>query len=624
MTSTYRSFLKESGVKRAFVFWILASAVWGNTSIAATHDGTKRLPIVVKVVAFNDFHGNLQSPGKLASVVGQPPVVVGGADYLAAYVAERVSHNANHVVVSAGDVVGASPLISAAYHDEGTIEALNLLGLQVSSVGNHEFDAGRTELLRKQRGGCFTPSTYSCLEHGKFSGAAYKYLAANVLVTDTGKTLFPRYVIKSFHGIRIAFVGLVLRATPSIVLPSGVAGLNFRDEADTVEALLPILRAQHVDSIIVLIHQGGAPDSALPNGTSINDCVGINGAQGSSAITDILSRLPDAVDVVISAHTHVAYNCRMTNSVGRPIPVTQASAFGRVLTDIDLTFDRKTRRIEKASAANVLISQPDADVETSPVYPFLSSTKVVAIRALIKDYAVAVAPVADAVVGSIAKALPSTPDASGSGEELAGDLVADSQLAATSGADAGHAVMSFINGSGVRNPGFVATDGAYPHNVSYQDAFSVRPFGNSLVSMTLTAQQLKDVLEQQFASCNGQTGDNILEISRGLKVEWSSSAAPCSKIVNVTLASPAGGAPEAIVVNHIVQHSEKTYRVSMDNFLAAGKSNFTVFLKGADQQGGPEDIDALVTYLKASTLAPGKPFDPSDPVLAIPRIRRLD
>jgi 5'-nucleotidase len=417
-------------------------------------------------------------------------------------------------------------------------------------------------------------------------------------------------------------VGLVLKATPSIVLPSGVVGLEFHDEADTVKALLPVLRAKKVNSIIVLIHQGAAPDSAAPNGTSINDCVGINGSQGSSEITDIVSRLPDGVDAVISAHTHLAYNCLMKNSAGRDVPVTQASAFGRVLTDIDLQFDRKTGRVKKVSATNLLVSQPEADADSSPVHPYLTSPNVGFIRKLLKDYVAAVAPVASQVVGSIAKALPSAPDVSG--EELAGDLVADSQLLATIGGDTGAAVMSFINGSGVRNPGFVATNGAYPHDVTYQDAFSVRPFGNSLMSMTLTAQQLKDALEQQFAGCNGQTGDNILELSRGLRVDWSGSAAPCNKIVNVTLASTTGGAPDTIVVNHVVQHPEQIYRVSMDNFLGAGKSNFTVFLKGTDQKGGPQDIDALVVYLRTTTLAPGKPLDPSDPAFGIPRIRKLD
>ena len=608
-------------MNRVLALGALLTAAWGIVNIAATHGDDAAQPIVVKVVAFNDFHGNLQSPGKLAGTPGRQPVDVGGVDYLAAYTDERLSHNPNHVVVGAGDLVGASPLVSAAYHDEGTLEALNLLGLQVSSVGNHEFDAGRAELLRKQHGGCFEPSTHSCLEGGRFPGAAFTYLAANIVVAASGKTLFPAYVIKSFGGIKIAFVGLVLRETSSIVLPDGVAGLEFRDEADTVEALLPALRAQNVNSVIILIHQGGAPDAGSANGRGINDCAGIEGSPGSSDIVNIVSRLPDGIDAVISGHSHVAYNCRMKNRAGRDIVVTQAGAYGRVLTDIDLQFERKTARVDKVSATNILVSQPDADAADSPVHPYLAAQNVIAIRKLVKDYVAAVAPLANQVVGSIAEALPSAP--AGSGEELAGDLVADAQLLATSGAESGGAVMSFINGSGVRNPGFVATSGAYPHDVTYQEAFSVQPFGNSLVSMTLTAQQLKDALEQQFAGCNGQTGNTALEVSRGLSFDWSSGAAPCDKIVNVTLVR-AGGSRDAIVVNHRVQHPEQHYRVSMGSFLAAGQSKFSVFLEGTARTGGPQDIDALVAYLKAITLAPGKPFDPADPALGIPRVRKLD
>ena len=606
---------------------ISVSAACGIANIAAARDSGESPPIVVKVLAFNDFHGNLQSPGKLAGVAEGQPVGVGGADYLAAYVDERLERNPNHVVVGAGDMVGASPLLSSAYHDEGTIEALNLIGLEVSSVGNHEFDGGRRELLRKQHGGCFgagaEPSAYSCLEGGKFPGAAFTYLAANVVVTATGKTLFPPYFIKSFGGIKLAFVGLVLKETPSIVLPDGIAGLEFRDEAATVKALLPALRAQHVKSIIVLIHQGGALDSGVEKAAGINDCVGIEGSHGSSDLVDFVAHLPDGVDAVVSAHSHLAYNCVMKNSAGHEIPVTQASSYGRVLTDMDFEFDRKTARLTRVSATNVLVSRPDAEAVDSPVHPYLTAPNVIAIRNLIKDYAAAVGPIANQVVGSVAKPLPNAADAGGSGEQLAGDLVADSELLATAGAQSGVAVMSLVNATGVRNPGFVATTGVYPHEVTYQDAFSVQPFGNSLVSMTLTAQQLKDALEQQFAGCNGQTGDTMLEISRGMSVDWSSSAPPCDKIVNVTLAR-SGESPDAIVVNHIVQHPGQTYRVSMPNFLAAGKSHFTVFLEGTDRTGGPQDVDALVAYLKTTTLGPGKPFDPSDPTLGIPRIRRLD
>jgi 5'-nucleotidase len=580
-------------------------------------------PVTIKVVAFNDFHGNLQSPGKLAGSLGQPQVSVGGADYLAAYVSERVSHNALHVIVSAGDLIGASPLVSAAYHDEATIEVMRLLGLEISSVGNHEFDAGSGELLRKQIGGCLPPPARSCLEDTAFTGATFKYLAANVVVKASGKTLFPAYEMKSFGGVRIAFVGAVLKDTLSIVSPSGTAGLDFTDEAAAVNALIPQLRSQQVNSIVLLVHQGAIPTvSKVPNGTTLNDCAGILGEPGSTAIADLVSRLEDPVDAVISAHTHTAYICRMKNSVGREIPVTEASAFGRVITDMDITLDPASGRAINVAANNVLVSQPVADAEGSAVHPFLSSPRVAGIRSLIADYLKAVAPVAQQVVGTIAAALPST--AEPSGEELAADLVADSQLAATASPEAGGAVMSFVNASGVRYPGFNLPNVSYPHDVTYQEAFTVRPFGNNLITMALTAQQIKDVLEQQFAGCKGQTADNLLQISQGLHVEWSSSAAPCQKIVNVTLLASAKGAVlDRIVVNGMVPSPSKTYRVSIDSFLSAGKNHFTVFLQGKDMVGGPQDIDALVSYMKATYLSPHKPFDPKDPKLGIPRIAKI-
>src|SRR6202161_4745725 len=231
-------------------------------------------PLTVKIVAFNDFHGNLQA-GSSAPVAGQSAVTAGGIDYLAAYVAELKSENPNHVVVSAGDLVGASPLISGFYHDEATIEAMNLLGLDFGAVGNHEFDRGPAELLRKQNGGCFPSTVQTCLGKRAFPGAAFKYLAANVLYTATGKTLFPPYVIKTFQGVRVAFIGVGLKGTPSIVTPQGASGLTFKDEAETVNALIPNLHAQGVHAIIVLIHQGGSQSpAAVPATDGFNDCAG--------------------------------------------------------------------------------------------------------------------------------------------------------------------------------------------------------------------------------------------------------------------------------------------------------------------------------------------------------------
>jgi 5'-nucleotidase len=578
--------------------------------------------VTVKIVAFNDFHGNLQ-PGSYVPVAGQPAVTAGGIDYLAAYVAELKSENPNHVVVSAGDLVGATPLISAFHHDEATIEAMNVLGLDFSAVGNHEFDREPAELLRKQNGGCFPGGLQTCLEKRAFPGAAFKYLAANVVYTATGKTLFPPYVIKTFQGVRVAFIGVGLKETPSIVTPQGVSGLTFKDEAETVNALIPNLHAQGVHAIIVLIHQGGSQSpAAVPATDGFNDCAGSLGGPTHSPIVDVVSRLSDSVDLVISGHTHKAYNCRLPNSAGRLIPVTQAGYYGRLLSDIDLRVDSSTGQVVHIAASNLVVSHPAADALTSPVHLFLLSPSIGRIRALVADYAAAVAPLANQVIGAIAAPLTNAPGPSG--EEPAGDLIADSEFAATSPAQMGGAVIAFVNAGGVRPPGFDVTQATYPHNVTYQEAFAVRPFGNTLVTMTLTAGEIKDLLEQQFSGCNGQTTNRILQVSSGLHVDWSLSAVPCQKVVNVRLLSPANNGPIDRIVDHgVVQHPTKPYRVTVDNYLASGGDDFSILPQGADRIGGPQDIDALVAYLSAIYKPPKLPYDPKDPALNLPRVVRL-
>ena len=578
--------------------------------------------LTVKIVAFNDFHGNLQA-GSYAPVAGEPAVTAGGIDYLAAYVAELKSENPNHVVVSAGDLVGATPLISAFYHDEGTIEAMNVLGLDLSAVGNHEFDLGPAELLRKQNGGCFPSGLQTCLEKHAFPGAAFKYLAANVVYTANGKTLFPPYVIKTFQGVRVAFIGVGLKRTPSIVTPQGVSGLTFKDEAETVNALIPELHAQGVHAIIVLVHQGGTQSPAtVPATDGINDCAGGLGGPTHSPIVDVVSRLSDSVDLVISGHTHKAYNCLLPNSAGRLIPVTQAGYYGRLLTGIDLSVDSSTGRVTHIAASNLVVSHPAADALTSPVHPFLLSPSIERIRALVADYAAAVAPLANQVIGAIAAPLTNAPGPSG--EEPAGDLIADSEFAATSPAQMGGAVIAFVNAGGVRPPGFDTAQATYPHNVTYQEAFAVRPFGNSLVTMTLTAGEIKDLLEQQFPGCNGQTTNRILQVSNGLHVGWSVSAAPCQKVANVTLQAPANSGPNDQIVDHgVVQHPTKLYRVTVDNYLASGGDDFSILPQGTNRIGGPQDIDALIDYLSATYKSPKSPYDPRDPALNLPRVVQL-
>ena len=615
---------------------LLAAAIAGCAATA--------LPaaVTVKVIAFNDFHGNLESPGRFGHSAQAPErPSVGGADALAAYVARLKAQNPDNVVVGGGDLVGASPLVSALFRDEPAVEVLNRIGLEFTTVGNHEFDKGADELLRLQRGGCRIaqgrPDPDSCKglgsgAPGRFDGARFQWLAANVIERATGRPLLPPYAIKRFHGIPVAFIGMTLRATPSIVTPTGVAGLEFRDEADTVEALVPQLRAQGVASIVVLVHQGGVQPAS--GASDINGCdAALRKADGSeSDIGRIVHRLDDAVDLVISAHTHAAYNCSanavgparatgLPNAVGRLVPVTSASAFGRVLTDIDLTLDAKTHRVLAVSPTNRLVDRSDpATMQAIDAAP--------AVRDIVQGYAALAAPLAMGVVGRLAAALPAVPDESG--EQHAGSLIADSQLRATQPAALGGAQIAFMNPGGVRAPGFVPAAGATaPFALTYGEAFRVQPFGNSLVTMTLTSAQLKGLLEQQFAGCAGQAADRLLQPSNGLRVTWRAGAAPCARIVDVRFtptdvtATPpvATGPMQPIVEDGVVLQPARAWRVTVNSYLAGGGDGFSILTAGANRLGGAQDIDALTAYL-APTLAPNPPYDPSLPALAEPRLVR--
>jgi 5'-nucleotidase len=633
-------------------FRFLAAAAAAALALAALPACAAAQPFKVKVIGFNDFHGNLQSPGTFGQNTTVPFAqrpAVGGADYFAAHVALLKAQNPLNVVVGAGDFIGASPLISALFFDEPAVETLNKVGVEFNAVGNHEFDKGAAELRRLQNGGCKmtdgAPDPNSCKglgssAPGTFDGAKFQWLSANVIDKATGRTLLPAYGIKRFNGVKVAFIGMTLKGTPGIVTPAGVAGLEFRDEADTVNALIPQLRQQGVKAFVVLVHQGGFQNA--PTTSDINGCDGdLKNADGSdSDIRAIVKRLDDAVDLVISGHTHAAYNCsantvdvKLVNGVvsrtprptglpnveGRLVPVTSASAFGRVLTDIDLTIDPASRKVLAVAPTNRLVDrtnpQASALVAADPT-----------VRNIVDGYNALVSPLANRVIGTITGPLPNSANAAG--EMPAGDLIADAQLLATQPAGLGGAVVAFMNAGGVRNPGFVGA--AYPYDVTYGNAFTVQPFGNSLVTLTLTAQQLKDLLEQQFVGCNGQTANRILQVSNGLHYSWSASAPACSKIVDVTLTKMdlsvvppvATSAPELVVSHGVVQNPGKTYRVTVNNFMATGGDGFTVLLGGAAQLGGAQDIDALVAYF-AGYKAPGTAYDQAAPALNVPRITRL-
>lgn len=573
---------------------------------------------VVKILALNDFHGQVESPGTFRANAQSPLVPAGGIDVVAGYIAKTRAANPNTVVVSAGDLIGASPLISAFFHDEPTIETMNRAGLDFNAVGNHEFDDGRDELLRMQRGGCHpTDTANSCrgAEVGTpvpFEGAKFGFLAANVVKKNNGKTLFPPYGIKTFVAngkkVKIAFIGMTLKDTPQIVTPSGVKGLVFNDEAATVNALVPQLRAQGAEAIVVLIHQGGA--QTAPSPVDINGCVG---ELAGSPIKTIVSQLDDAVDLVISGHTHAAYNCQLPSAGGRLIPVTSANTQGRVLTDIDLTLDTKTKQVVAVGVLNRVVDR--SDVTVTP------NTEIAAIVAAYKGLS---ATISNGVIGAIARDVPNTKDAACN--MPAGDLIADSQLAATAAPQFGGAQLALMNPGGVRSPGFVYAGSAVGEgdgNVTYGEAFTVQPFGNSLVTLTLTTQQIRDTLEQQFPYCFGQTTfSKVLLPSVGLRYEWDDAQSCGAKVRNATLAT-AGGSATLVDAAGLVVEPARSWRVTVNNFLADGGDGFTALRGGTERLGGAQDIDALASYL-AAYQSPNAPYDPLAANLGKPRIVRVD
>jgi 5'-nucleotidase len=519
----------------------------------------------VQILALNDFHGNLLPPTGSSGRVGT--IDAGGVEYLATHISNLRALNPNTVVVSAGDMVGASPLLSALFHDEPTIEAFNLIGLDFNAVGNHEFDEGWHELVRLQEGGCHPVD--GCQDGDDFAGANFQFLAANVVRKDNGKTIFPAYKIRSFGTAKIAFIGMTLEGTPLIVTPSGIADLEFKDEADTVNALVPELKAKGVETIVVVVHEGA---TQVPATSPYNGCTGISGP-----IVDIVNRLDDEVDVVISGHTHQPYNCVLDNKI-----VTSAFSFGRLVTKIDLTIDRNSGEVVTMVAENKIVTR---DVAKDSL-----------LTALIAKYNAIAAPLANRVIGSITADIIRANNAAG--ESALGDVIADGQLAATTDPSLGGAVIAFMNPGGIRADltyaGSPAGEGN--GNVTYGEMFTVQPFGNSMVTMTLTGAQIETLLEQQFPGCiTGVTSTRILQVSAGFAYTWKTSGGACDKID-----------PATITLNGVAIDPAANYRVTVNSFLADGGDSFPVLVQGTNRLGGAVDTDAFEAYFQSnSPVAPG-------------------
>jgi 5'-nucleotidase len=544
--------------------------------------------VQLQLLAINDFHGALQEPtGSGGRVTPSPDstatVDAGGAKFLATHVRRLEATNPNTLVVGAGDLIGASPLVSAIFQDEPTIEALNLIGLDLTAVGNHEFDDGIGELLRMIRGGCHP--TKGCFGGDGFEGADFRYLGANVVRTATGRPEILPFAIRRFGGVKVGFIGMTLEGTPSIVSPAGIAGLEFQDEAEVANRYARLLRSRFgVKAIVVLLHEG-ATQLERPNG--INTCRGISGP-----VIDIVSRTTKAVDLFITGHTHQAYTCVID---GRP--VTSALSNGRLVTDIDVTLSRRTRDVKAVATNNEVVTRnvpADADV-----------------AALVDRYAALSEPLAARVVGRQSAAILRTAD--DSGESPAGNLIADAMLAATRAGEQGGAVAAFMNAGGVRADFPAASS---PDPITFGEAFSVQPFGNNLVTLTLTGAQLELLLAQQWC---GQTGNpaqaRIMQPSANVAYTWSTAAAaaalgqPCGSV-----ASPVSG----LTIDGQPVDAARSYRITVNSFMADGGDDFRVLVEGTDRLGGVIDLDALEAYLAPSI--EGAPIDPpaTDRIAVVP------
>ncbi|MEW9521947.1 bifunctional metallophosphatase/5'-nucleotidase [Streptomyces tubercidicus] len=563
-----------------------AGADTGRTGHAARSGRT----VDVQLLSFNDFHGNLEPPqGSSGTVEELQPddskksVPAGGAEYLAQSLRTARKGHPYSVTAAAGDLVGASPLLSGLFHDEPTVEAMNKLGLDVTSVGNHEFDEGRTELTRLQKGGCHPKD--GCYEDGrKYRGAAFPYLTANVTDEKTRKPLLKPYTVWKHKGVKIGFIGVTLEGTPDIVNAEGIKGLKFHDEVKTINKYAKVLNKQGVKSVVALIHEGG-----LPASTSYNyNCDSPGPGDGiSGPITEIAKHVTPQVDALVTGHTHQAYACTIPDPSGKPRTVTSAASYGKLFTDTTLTYDRRTHDIVRTAvkapgAVNHVVdrTQPKAADMTS----------------LIARWNKLAAPVAGRPVGHISA------DIAGRGtnapESPLGDVISDAQLEATKADGKGSAQLALMNPGGVRSDlAFKASGSEGDGVVTYGEAFTVQPFTNMLNVIDLTGAQLLTGLQQQVSGPNAAS-PKILQVSKGLTYTLDMTKSGADRIVK-----------DSVKLNDEPLDPAKTYRVAMNEFLAGGGDGFPAFKNAKNKYVGPSDLDAFTTYLTTHSSA-DKPLTP--------------
>ncbi|MFD7922405.1 bifunctional metallophosphatase/5'-nucleotidase [Streptomyces sp. NPDC059740] len=577
---------RRRGVLTVAVALLAAAGVGAGTAPAGAAAGHHRggghgRTVDVQMLSFNDFHGNLVPPQGSSGQVDEAQadgsvkkVDAGGVEYLASSLRKARRGHPYSVTAAAGDLVGASPLLSGLFHDEPTVEAMNKLDLDVTSVGNHEFDEGRAELTRLQNGGCHP--TDGCYDpKAPFRGADFPYLAANVTDEKTGKPILKPYTVWRHGGVKIGFIGVTLEGTPNIVTAQGVKGLKFHDEVETIDKYAKELDRQGVKAIVALVHEGGLPASTAYN----YDCDSPGAGDGiSGPITEIARHVTPKVDALVTGHTHQAYVCDIPDPSGAPRLVTSASSFGKVYTDTTLTYDRRTRDVVRAGVA----SANHAVVRTQP--------KAADMTQLVSRWNALAKPIADRPVGYVAGDVPGR--GSTAPESPLGDLIADAQLEATSASDKGGAVLALMNPGGIRaDLAYRAAGDEGDGVVTYGEAFTVQPFTNMTQVLTLTGTQLLTALQQQVSGAN-EAQPRILQVSGGLTYTLDMTRTGADRVV-------AG----SVRLNGEPLVASETYRVAMNEFLAGGGDGFAVLAQGTDKYVGPSDLDALNAYLGAHSSA---------------------
>ncbi|GAA3969441.1 bifunctional metallophosphatase/5'-nucleotidase [Actinomadura viridis] len=538
-------------------------AVAAVMAVAAQPAAARPAPTAsVRLLSLNDFHGNLEPPsGSSGTAVDETgaPVPAGGAAYVATHL-QRL-RNRDTLTVAQGDMIGATPLISAAYHDEPSVEFLGKVGVTASAVGNHEFDEGYRELQRIQNGGCHPVD--GCSPAGAWKGAAFDYLGANVVKEETGRHVVKPWTVRRINGVQVGFIGVVTKTTPTIVSADGIKGLEFQDEVDAANRAARELKRRGVRSMVLLVHEG----DQVPSGQRPDACGVVPGAG-----TRIARDADPEIDMVLAGHTHQQYVCSVPDPKGRPRLYSSGSSFGRVITQIDFRVDRRSGDVVRSSMKgdNHVVTR---DVPADP-----------ATDAFVKTWKDRVSEVANKPVGRITADLTRTPTAAG--ETALGDVIADAQLASMKEHGAQIAVM---------NPGGVRADLVHKASgsegdgvVTYGEAFAVQPFSNVMGVASLTGARLDALLEQQWTAA----GEKILQPSATLRFTIDRSRPVGDRVSNITV----DGAPV---------DPAATYKVAANNFLLGGGDGFSVFTDDKNPVLGPVDLDAFVAYLgTASPVAP--------------------